>query len=97
MLDVSTVHAPDEASLKPEYLERWALCVAAYVEGVYLRVPYEFMSEDAEAYKKGHNGRTPIPDWLDELFQKAFTMGCEFVKLDADGEVHEDLQQYEWQ
>ena len=59
--------------------------LADYEEGFFLYVP------PADANRDRH-----LPENVRKIVEKARLHSVNLVRLDADGHVHDDLEQYEW-
>lgn len=89
-LDVSTVHVtPNDCyCLDNEILP---LIVYKYDEGYWILVPIDdFEVTINEIYKLGGSL------FLTDVLEAAANLGCYWVKLDRDGNIFDDLTEYNW-
>jgi hypothetical protein len=110
-LRLSTAHIPERLINGAGGLDAIDGVIAhQYPEGAWLSVPRDVdshlaacgytPSEDAKRVRKAYDDEPGMwPRSLDEietLWRYARTLGCDFIRLDADEEIDPDLRSYPW-
>lgn len=80
-LEISTIHIPAPTVPESKLIEPYV--IAEYNEGYFLYVP------TTDEYNN-------CPSWLVSIFEKAVENDCYHIRIDCDGDDHDDLIKFDW-
>ena len=79
--DVSTVHMPYSMAYKDSSVNDYL--IANYDEGFFAWIP-------------GGEELDELPEWFRDICELAIQDDCHRIRVDADGEVYDELKLYDW-